>query len=267
MLLQKVTRKYTSGESTSISYESANQLMEGILYCINEYDSSNISEVAAPDLTLESVYEEGYRLVVKKTKEARKIQESLMLDFRSFGNEAYEDTVIKGMQQFFLYYDARFRPMDHLLTLDYPTLGNYSDLKGIDLIYEYLTNIVIEQQFLRKIPEEYVWAVLSAYSQYHEKLVINIPAVVIDNLIGAMILEKSPSDYGYSLIQYEKIYELLRKEDSKYEFLMVQLRKILSQLDLLDKRVEQYFMTEVDELSTRINVALEYQHIERIFQL
>lgn len=42
------------------------------------------------------------------------------------------------MPQFFLRYDARFCPQDHILTLDYPTMNRYGKKSGIRLIYEYL---------------------------------------------------------------------------------------------------------------------------------
>ncbi len=36
-LMEELTKKYTSGESTSVTYEKAQELMEAVLYCIWEY--------------------------------------------------------------------------------------------------------------------------------------------------------------------------------------------------------------------------------------
>ena len=36
----KLAEKYTSGESTSISYERAELLMEAVLYCIHELEQN-----------------------------------------------------------------------------------------------------------------------------------------------------------------------------------------------------------------------------------
>lgn len=35
-LVAKLAAKYTSGESTSVTYEAAGQLMEAVCYCIRE---------------------------------------------------------------------------------------------------------------------------------------------------------------------------------------------------------------------------------------
>lgn len=63
------------------------------------------------------LYQQGYEVVLEKTVRAKKIYEQIIANFRSFGNRCYEDTIIRGMPEFFVRYDARFRPQDHLLTL------------------------------------------------------------------------------------------------------------------------------------------------------
>ena len=35
-LVARLAKKYTGGESTSVTYETAQYLMEAVLYCINE---------------------------------------------------------------------------------------------------------------------------------------------------------------------------------------------------------------------------------------
>ena len=49
-------------------------------------------------------------MVLEKTARAKKVYDQIIANFRSFGNRCYEDTVIKGMPEFFVHYDARFRP-------------------------------------------------------------------------------------------------------------------------------------------------------------
>ena len=40
-IVAKLAKRYTSGESTSITYEKAQQLMEAVLYSINEGGGKN----------------------------------------------------------------------------------------------------------------------------------------------------------------------------------------------------------------------------------
>ena len=39
-IVAELAEKYTSKESTSVSYEKANQLMEAVLYCIHQCEDS-----------------------------------------------------------------------------------------------------------------------------------------------------------------------------------------------------------------------------------
>ena len=60
------------------------------------------------------------------------------MDFEDYGCLNYRETIIKGLPVFFMKYDARFRPQDHILTLDYPDLVPGEPLSGVDRIYSCL---------------------------------------------------------------------------------------------------------------------------------
>lgn len=188
-LVKKLVKRYTSNESTSVSYEKARQLMEAILFCIDETmkelplinpEQSGQEVYLEQKLSPEQAYERGYQLVVKKTKNALKLYQSIVAEkFRFYWNQALSDTVLKGMPQFFRHYDALFFPQNQILTLDYPTLKTVEHLKGIDAIYQYLQYIQLEQDFLKCFSDEYIETCLLAYHEDYEELFINIPSVVI----------------------------------------------------------------------------------------
>lgn len=191
-LVKKLVKRYTSNESTSVSYEKARQLMEAILFCMDEF-TKNLSqeplihseELSGQEvfreqkLSPEQAYEAGYQLVVKTTRKALQLYQSIAEQFQFYRNRALSDTVIKGMPQFFQYYDALFFPQNQILTLDYPTLKTVEHLKGIDAIYQYLQYIQLEQEFLKSFSDEYIETCLLAYHEDYEELFINIPSVVI----------------------------------------------------------------------------------------
>ena len=41
-VVAELTRKYTSGEISSVTYETARHLMEAVLYCIGELESGSL---------------------------------------------------------------------------------------------------------------------------------------------------------------------------------------------------------------------------------
>ena len=77
----KLAKKYAGYDSTSITYEKAEQLMEAILYCIREAKNcGENSVVPAQGLSPGQAYETGLACVRKKTEEALNIYNEIMKD-------------------------------------------------------------------------------------------------------------------------------------------------------------------------------------------
>lgn len=179
-IVSELVRKYTSNESTSISYEKARQLMKAVTFCIEEAEKTDTTELAvSKKQSAKELYQRGYELVCEKTKMALELYHQIMEQFSSYRNQALYDTVVKGLPEFFRYYDPKFQPHNHILTLDYPTLRGVEDLEGIDAIYQYLIYIQKEQEFLAEFSEQYVEEALLDYHENYEELFINIPSVVL----------------------------------------------------------------------------------------
>ena len=60
----KLAGKYTGFESTSITYEKARQLMEAVLYCINELEGKGAGLAAAQRLPAQQAYERGITMLI-----------------------------------------------------------------------------------------------------------------------------------------------------------------------------------------------------------
>ena len=193
----KLVRKYTSGESTSVTYDTAEKLMEAVLYCIREcYEQpgSGIVNTLVSEqsiLAAETAYQTGYDEVVSKVKEAKEIYNRLVEGFEDYGCVSYHDTILNGMPQFFVRYDARFCPQDHLLTLDYPNLVPVMEACGIDLIYLYLKNLEQECDFLKIFDRQSVISLLeSVMPDYRELYLDNICYAVLRQSVCCVIADR-----------------------------------------------------------------------------
>ena len=82
-IVYELTQKYTCKESSSISYEKANQLMEAVLFCINEYENIQPSTYSVQKLCVsaQEAYTQGYRLVLEKIKTAKNNYQNLISVF------------------------------------------------------------------------------------------------------------------------------------------------------------------------------------------
>lgn len=177
-IVGELAEKYTSKESSSITYERAMQLMEAVIYCIAHFESrENLlrAQVLPP---AKEAYQIGYEGVIKKVKEAQDKYNRLLVFFDDFGNRNYRDTVEKALPGFFLYYNPRFAPTDNIITMDYPMFGLDMSLEGIDMIAEYIDAIWEEQKYLLKLPRNYVIGELRTFHSRYEEEFFNLKEVV-----------------------------------------------------------------------------------------
>lgn len=192
----KISEKYTGKESTSLTYEAADRLMGAVIYCIEEYEKEWGKDEGEPEevrlsageerLSAEDAYARGYQAVIRKVWRSKALYEEIIGDFKWYGNRALYETISKGMPAFFLGYDARFHPQDHLLTLDYPILRSLHELCGVDAIWEYLNCIRLEQKFLSGFSKEVVVSILTQFHADYKSLFLNLASVVMNGVIKNM---------------------------------------------------------------------------------
>ena len=181
----RLIKRYAGYESTSVTYETAQQLMEAALYCIREAKEEEREErpeestlqaggstAAAfdvkrlnppPGSTALQAYEAGAARVERKVKQALAWYNGLLPEFRWYGNRCLRDTVLKELPEFFKRYNILFAPQETIITPDYPVYRDLSAYTGIDRIHGFIACLRREQEFLRSYPEEYVWEALARY--------------------------------------------------------------------------------------------------------
>ena len=131
-IVGKLADKYTSCESTSITYEKADQLMEAVLYCIHELEKDGGDFAVSTDgMSAQQAYETGFGCVERKVKKALHLYNAVLPDFRPYENQCLYRSFVLELPHFFQRYDIRFAPQDTILILDYPVLKDISQYTGI----------------------------------------------------------------------------------------------------------------------------------------
>lgn len=74
-IVSELAQKYAGYESTSITYEKAQSLMEAVLFCLNEYNTSymNTTSLVHKDIPVTEQYNIGVKLLYEKVENIRKI--------------------------------------------------------------------------------------------------------------------------------------------------------------------------------------------------
>lgn len=177
-VVAKLAEKFTAKESSSVTYERARKLMEAVIYCIAHLETGETALAAAGTLPVGEAYRLGYEAVIDKTKNTREKYNKLMDFFDHYGNRNYRDTIEKALPGFFLYYDVKFAPTEHRITLDYPVFGLDMTLEGIDRISQYVDAVYEEQRWLMQFPRTFVIDALRSFHPRYEAEYFNLKEIV-----------------------------------------------------------------------------------------
>lgn len=263
-IVAKLAEGYTSKESTSIPYEKASQLMEAVLYCMQEGENAGEFSLVQKDaLSLERMYAIGKRCVEEKTKETLKIYNDMMIHFSSYENQCLYDTIVKGLPEFFKWYDSKYAPQNTILTLDYPVLMDISEYTGIDKIYEYVLCIQLEQKFLSNFSSEYVKTILFKYDKQYKLLIDNICEIVLMHVSGHIIAGKKISALNLESEECEKMQGLIQSGNLRdlRKKLRNAVRILIQDYYENDEKLLAYLYKAVDNISVRIKTAADFMHI------
>lgn len=282
-----LTKKYTSNESSSVTYETANMLMEAILYCIDENDHNSSTDNSSTDNTIHSIvtsdsvtnlretYDNGYQLILRKVKNTKDIYDKISANFHDYHCKNYHDTILEGFPAFFLRYDARFQPQNHLLTLDYPIACPDSldihpnhTLCGIDLLSPYLRAIQIEADFLSAFPDTSIEALLERIMPDYRTLYFdNICNCVLLTAIGCLIAENNISLLKMSPIDCEKVYTAFCIDNLQTAKLKVHtlITTLFHHIFPDYPEMLNYFLHLSNSYAVRILNAIEHDCLENLF--
>lgn len=177
-IVEELTNRYTSGDSTSVSQETAKQLVEAVIYTIKvaEGQLAGSQTLINNHMTIGAQYALGKRLIQEKTKEALACFNALCNVGTNY-EQIYLKQSKKELLHFFNYYDVEYNPQDHLVFLDYPVLAKVSGFTGIEYIWIYVHSLYRELSFLNQLPQEQVVKTLEVGEKDYRTLPINLCTV------------------------------------------------------------------------------------------
>lgn len=268
-IVSELARKYAGYESTSITYENAQSLMEAVLFCLNEYKNSDASILAQKDISVKEQYNIGTKLLSEKVEDIRKIFNEISFQFEDFGVKCLYDTVQKGIPQFLKWYDIKFCPQNTILTLDYPLLIDCNSLIGADAVYKYIQAIQIEQIFLGRFDRNYVISVLEKYNSEYQDMIENICGIVLTNIIGHIAIKKPFNDIDFMYEEYLQLSKIFAgKSVSDIEDVVKCLiKKMVSQFYENNMDMLEYLCYEKNNIAVRIYTANQHKQLSKIFVL
>lgn len=267
LIAAELVKKYTGGESTSVTYEKAQMIMSGIIYCLNEYENYLKSGLADKILPAEERYQIGKKIVREKAIEIKKIYNEMSLYFEHYDVDCLRDAVQKELPEFMKWYDAEYFPQNTLQTLDYPLLLDLHSLSGVDAVYTYICAIKMEQLFLRKFERYYITETLRKINPEYKHMIENVSEIVLLNIAGHIVLGKPIHKIGFTVREYEELKKIFQS-DSIAEIentLNTIIKNMIEQIYEGNQEMLRYFGSGVKNMAVRIDNAVKSEQLDKIW--
>jgi len=194
-LLNELVLRFTSGESSSVRVEAAQNILLSALYCLDSYLlGQGDPEAALACLQTESIsrmHSCGLEQVRTKLQTARRLWLQVRASMLDIPLLAYTDTINQAIPEFLDSYDPLFGAHETMGSLDYPLALPEWRQSGISFLVVYLQRLQQEHLFCASFSLADVRQLLHRYGcvyglDYREAL-ISIFEVVANNAVLAVI--------------------------------------------------------------------------------
>lgn len=216
-ILKDLIMRYTNGESTSVKTDTAESILNSILYSLDAY----LNKFPHPEEriaflkteNIHKIYENGVKCVTTYLTETKALYEEIKKTKLDLPLEVYNASIDEDLPSFFQNYGIIFNAHDTMCTLDYPLIFDDMKIQGILYIKQYLEKLRIETQFCSFFRIKDVKSILMNYGRIYnidyKTAPINIFEIVINNSIFAILSGNKADQLIISKYQYQMLTEEL----------------------------------------------------------
>ncbi|WP_055666173.1 DUF6179 domain-containing protein [Desnuesiella massiliensis] len=217
-VLKELIMKYTKGESTSVTVEVTEGLLNSLLYSLDFY----LIELDAPQAALRelkekdirTMYEKGIELLRLCVIDTKKLYEKIKRNRLQVELEAYNLTIDEAIPCFFEKYTVIFEAHNTMASIDYPLVFDDMSVRGISYIKNYLEHLDIETEFCNFFSGEDIDKILNGFGKMcrlnHTIELINIFELLINNSIFSVLCGNKAGQLTITKSQYDMINENLK---------------------------------------------------------
>ena len=273
-VLKNIIMKYTRGESSSVTIETAEKFIIAIWYTIDIYIGSlerlEDSIEAIKNESIEEMYSNGRAILQEEFDRTKDLYDITVDNKLETELIAYNDTLINGIADFFENYNIEFEPHEIPASIDYPLAFDDWEIQGLCYIKNYLWNIYIEDKICSYFEHEAMESVLYFYGDMYEinyrDLLINIFELIITNAIFSIIARNPSGILNISECQYDYLEESLNSLDKEDVEKLINLcvEKLISDMRIEDECEIEYIEKYKKSIITTTISALKKNNLRNI---
>lgn len=259
LLLAEKTKRYNSGDSSSVPIETAQNLLASIMFTIGTalktYKSPDDAIAALQADGANALQQQGRKLIERMVKQAKHVHSCITSNLFQTENVFYASTLVDGIKGFFKLYYPEFAAQEIHITADYPAHHPMKRLLGIEFIRKYLECLYYENLFCTLFSPQDVHHLLCGYDLHYRELLFNLYEPVLSVAIGCILsgrevhsLELTPS----SLIMLRDLFQGKTRAQS-LEILTKATEQLGEQL-LLSDSLKRYIIGSLPGIAASIEL-------------
>ncbi|MGM9593779.1 MAG: DUF6179 domain-containing protein [Candidatus Onthomonas sp.] len=267
-LLRRLVLRFTSGESSSVPVETAQALLESLLFCLEQGLQADEQDWRALlSEAPEEIYAAGLRRLEDKLAYGERLWQAVCANLPPVENQSMRDT-LRSIGGFWRRYDCRYAAQEVPCDIDYQLcIPVPESLQGVDYVNAYLERLAVENRLLRCFSSHVLEPVLESYCRDYRGLLINLYEPAATNALGRVLLGETLDTLIISPEQCEGLEgQLTHLSRTGLEELMSRTAERLSdQLGLGDRRERAYLRACAGNLAPRIALVRDTGGLSGIF--
>lgn len=272
-VLQQLIRRYTQGESTSVTSETAEGIMVSLMYALDAYALHfKKPEEALTHLKSESVRDlhgQGVELLRQHFEDAKQLYREVKKMKLDVPVDAYQMTIDESLPVFMNHYNIIFEAHNTMASIDYPLAIDDMRLQGVFYIKQYLERLQTETRFCRFFSHSDLMYILTNYGRicrfdYRIEL-FNIFELMMNNALFSLLSGGSAQQVRISEHQYTQLARKLEACDREQRAVVIdEAMEQLQEALQTDQALTRYMNRCRGELMQRVNNAAENGGLESL---
>lgn len=269
VLLQTHIGVYLKGESSSLPAETAQSLLQGVLYTLGyalKADGGGDPLQAVELLRREplaQLFLRGRALLAASTRTNRRLWLAAKAAHIKTPNEPYNITLFRGLPVFFTAYDPAYFPHETPADIDYPLCQPVWQYDGTEFIVSYLQTLLLESRFLRRFNSAVIHKVMQRAQPTYATLPLNLFEPVLLCALGCLATgaptEKlNPAPDALDNLRFTQA-------GSPGQMLHPLAQLLLEAAGIEDPLLKQYIFTSVQNTLPRFEAALRTNRLAAFF--
>lgn len=273
-ILRILIKRYTQGESSSVTSETAGSILASVLYAVDAYLLHLNNPEKAIDIlkkdNVQNVYEQGIDLIHQCFDETRQLYKKLNHNKLDVEVEAYNLTIDESIPVFLKKYGIIFDAHNTMASIDYPLAIDDMSIQGVYYLRQYLTHLKLETQFCYLFSKDDLQQLLVNYGRicgfdYRIEL-FNIFELVLNNAIFSILSGGHANQIKISINQYKQLEKLFNKlDDSQAQSIILKaVDQLQYHFNINDLKMVDYLQHCGMNLGERLRNVLKHNRLETL---